>query len=1111
MDLDRATPFPLGISSKLLYNANASSSISNSFTVLPNTQTCTIDGFMHLDSLLNINGISFTSGGCLGLKLGSVQLPENFKHDVYFVGQGLNDDTSIVYRSKIDTDRVNVGPFYEVFVNDPKDVAMQVTLASNDFLTTGFIRNVNVSVFDSQIYTKELSITNGYFSFQGDAVIFEHFHAHFVGRSSLDHSIESLPLEIEAKILNSDYEFLRNLSYRLNSHMKSELGLLVERQTNAHVSYETANDLYKNVSNQYDRALMEYNQIMIELQSVNETYQQMIVQVAETQNTYLSSLEEFNANNNNPVDVDSTCSANYCDRNCEDSNICSICHSTDTLEETGICQVQVSVDTLVTREKKEMKKVWRYDTKCHKCWKLVWYLLPYYTPGECCSIVSVPVIEYHYEPDRVSMTLQQTQYEACSVGTLSANTSFHCCEKYQCAFRFHNLTCLALTATCLQEQQQILQDNGSYELQVKHKEYIIASENFTETEIELTKLETKLFVIKQELQLLEDARRNAFDMREIREKARNSVQNLTQIYNELTVDPMAQFKILNVSFQLTLTNTTPVAFPIDVLVEFNGQIRGISVVVNFQNSLESIYRQVSVKIIKTILESGSRRKREVGNSVAYNNHALTCIEINNIQSYTEQVVNSSTISLYGQHDTNEKINDMLLDFGNENVESRYNSIELETNSLIGNVRQVVDDYAFLYWQMSQQLFYTNVSGINGYNCVDQIDCLLIMIYDLNYVLEDTSLIDVEFLKHELSSAKSDIVDTSVDSEGMNSALERLLKVILRIKELNYWCSKPPVMIKQLPVQVTLMAGDTLELTCTVQSDLNTNYYWLRDSVLLNFKSSKLVITDIRLSEAGKYQCIATNDAGSVSSLISLVNIYSIPVLNQTLASRYKTYAGNDNGFTLACDAYALPSPGWKWLYKSNLVDDWKEIDNSHSNILTFSKVVADDEGYYACSAYNLVGSVTSTLAFLHVLPTEIVKIQYPIAFTLFSNNTDTIHTDSLQEIITAKIHSHLHLVSTQIDNFAISNHHLLHTRQVSFSLTTPIQEYTSKLSMEEIVNVLLPMISQLEVDKKLIATEISEIVSNTGMDLTPSSFHIGSRHFVCPNGYEIHESQLLCG
>ncbi len=1109
MDLDRATSFPPGISSKLVYIANASSSISNSLTVLPNTQACTIDGFMHVDSLLNINGISFTSGGCLGLKLGSVQLPENFKHDVYFVGQGLHD-ASIVYRSKIDTDSVNVGPFYEVFVNDPKDVAMQVTLASNGFLTTGFIRNVNVSVFDSQIYTKELSIANGYFSFQGDAVIFEHFHAHFVGRSSLDYGIESLPLEIEAKILNSDYEFLTNLSYRLNSHLKSELELLVERQTNAHVSYETANNLYENVSNQYDRALMEYNEILIELESVNGTYQQMIVKVAETQNTYLSSLEEFNANNNNPIDVDSTCSV--CDRNCEDSNICSICHFTDTLEDTGICQAEVSVDTLVTRERKMMNKAWRYDTKCHKCWKLVWYLLPYYTPGECCSIVSVPVIEYHYKPYRVSTTLQQTQYETCTTGTLSANASFHCCKTYQCAFRFHNLTCLASTAACLQEQQQILEDKGSHELQVKHREYTIASDNFTETEIELTKLETKLFVIKQELQLLEDARRNAFDMREIRQKARNSVQNLTQVYNELVVDPMTQFEILNVSFQLTLTNTTPVAFPIDILVEFNGQIRGISVVVNFQNSLESIYRQVSVKIIKTMLESaGTRRKREVGNNVAYNDHALTCIEINNIQSYTEQVVNSSTISLYRQHDTNKQINDMRLDFGNENVEPRYNSIQLETNSLIGNVRQVVDDYAFLYWQKSRELFYRNVSGINGYDCVDEIDCLLIMMYDLNYVLEDTSLIDAEFLKHELFSAKRDILDTSVDSVGMNSALERLLKVILRIKELNYWCSKPPVMIEQLPLQVTLVAGETLELTCTVKSDLSTNYYWLRDSIFLNFKSSKLIITDIRLSEAGKYQCIATNDAGSVSSLISMVNIYSIPVLNQTLASTYKTYEGNDNGFTLVCDAYALPSPGWKWLYKPNLVDDWKEIDNSHSNILTFTKVVVDDEGYYACSANNLVGSVTSTLTFLRVLPTEIVKIQYPIAFTLFNNSTDTIDNESLQEIITAKIQSHLRSDSAQIDNFAITNHHGLHTRQVSFSLTTPAQEYTSKLSMEEIVNVLLPMILQLEVDKELITTKISEIVSNTGMDLIPSSFHIGSRHFVCPNGFEMHDSQLLCG
>lgn len=1118
MSTNADTPLLPGISFKLLWhNRNTVSLFSNLLTVLIPSGICTVDGFMYLDMKLNVNVLSFTSE-CLGLKLGMLQFPNNFNHILYLNGQNhhpkYDTDVSFVIHSKLKTPQVNLGHFFEIYTSDFNSVAVEVIFNLKKPLTEGFIHNVNVSLFDSVVHVDEVSISGNYLTFQGDTIIFNHFPIHFVGQTSTENKMDSLPLIVKAEILDGGSGLMTTLSHNLNSHVRNELNLVLERLGNAQVLLDMANNLHIYLSSQYEKVKMEYYELLLELKSTNETYWESRQKAQNDRDIFLNSL--------NSIDLNTNCSDEFCTRICEDSYECSVCYSHSKLKEMGICETSLSKNRLINRYRQVPIQSWKYEIKCHHCWKIVWYLLPYYSPSNCCSTVSVPFTDYRNEPYQVYETFEQIQYESCITGEINANVSNHCCNEYQCAFKFHSFSCLSSDSLCLKEQQQRLGELALLDLQLKQEQYSRAKSNFTVSEIKLAKVESKLFIIKQELNLLGDAKKKAFDMKEFRKRTMSTLHNMTDVYNQLLVNSSytnINFKILNISFDIVLTNVTPVAFPVTFLVEYNREVKEIDLIVNFQNPLELIYRQVSVNILDNIFgERGRLRVRREAITIKdkHNYFVVTCAEITNIQSFAEQVMNSS-ITFEQQLNYNlVSIDEMFLNFsldlGNKEAETinhLYSDLEVEANMLTTRVQNLIENNSIVYWQNGQDVLYRNGGEINGYACVDQYDCLLTATLDLVFLLEDTPLEEAKSLGQELISFRKNMLNVKRNDSFIhaNFAMKKLLEIISKIMGIGYWCSKPPVFVKHLPARQSVVAGETLLLSCVVQSDLQVRYHWTRNSKLLHFKTSGIVIPHIQITDAGEYQCIASNDAGSVSSQTSTVDVYLAPVFNQTLKLLYETFVGDDTGFTLTCDAYALPVPGWRWFYKSVLNEDWKEIENLRSNSLTFTEVLSDDEGYYACNAYNLVGSVMSESTYLRTLPAEVVTLAYPVTFVLNSHPTNTGKNQSTLPEVVDEIKRQLHLTSTLISHLQITDN--LH---ISFALTTPHKEYDPNLSMQELVTVMTPLISQLEMDKEGLSLNVSSIIASIdGITMDPGTFHIGPRHFVCSDGYEVHVNQMLCG
>ena len=1107
-----------------LYGNNATSVFS---TLLPLPVTsCSVDGFMHVDSGLNVNNISLISD-CLGLKLGMLEFPQSFRQIIHLKGQNqllANDrDQSVTIYSQLKAYRVNIGNFFEIFTNDLNSIAMEIDLDSKHVSTTGCIRNVNVSLFDSNIHVEELSINNEYLLFNGSTVMFNHFNIHVIGKSSTKNDINSLALELHVEI---DGGFNAKLSNILNSHIKREVALVVERQSIAHLKHIAAIDLYSNISNEYDNVQMEYNSLLLELSLTNKTYQNMKNKYLDARDAFIYSLEEYS--NNNIFDIDDVlCSEEFCNLECRDSNECSICHSVSKVTETEICETSLPKSRLITLYRSLEFQSWSYSTKCHDCWKLAWYLLPYFSPNKCCLTGSLPYSGYRNEPYQAIENYLHTGYNSCETGEIAANTSIQCCNNYTCAFKFHDIFCLTSNAECLSEKGQAMKLSGSPILYIQYQEYSNAVENLTKSEIQLATIEAKLFVMKQELLLLEDAKYNAFIRKDTRNTMEQTITNLTEQYmtqTNFSLNSISQFKILNISFDIILTNTTPVSFPLQFLVEYEEDVREITVIVDFQKSLESIYRYVSVELSANILsETGMRKKRDITSTNTQSNHfAITCAELANIKSFVKQIVDSIDIFQDQTKKNAEAIDTMYLNIefpssmdGIETYNLLYSNLESYVNSLVSRLQSILEQYSLTYWQNGQDMLYTNGSRVNEYNCIDQTDCLLIAIYDIFYILEDTPLKETQSIIENIASIKDSVLTSQYNVTHTGIAMNQLLELFLTIENFDYWCSEPPVFVEQPPPEMNLKVGETLELSCVVESKLPVTHYWMRNSLLLNFKANTLTIKDIQISEGGSYKCVVANDAGSVSSTISTVNVYTPPIFNLSLAQEYETYLGNDNGFMLTCDALGLPAPGWRWLYKSTFNDDWKEISDSHSNVLTFAKVQLANEGYYVCSAFNVIGNITSNSTFVRVLPTEIVQLMYPVEFVLSiqSKPTENEEFDSkLKELVMTRLEQNLFINSTQIKSVSIFVRDGLH--EVSFSLTTPFQTFDANMNMQELVALLSPLITDLEITKNSVTYAVLEkIIDIDGViiKLIPGSLYIGARHFACSDGYKTHSSLILCG
>lgn len=177
--------------------------------------------------------------------------------------------------------------------------------------------------------------------------------------------------------------------------------------------------------------------------------------------------------------------------------------------------------------------------------------------------------------------------------------------------------------------------------------------------------------------------------------------------------------------------------------------------------------------------------------------------------------------------------------------------------------------------------------------------------------------------------------------------------------------------KTLDVVKTIQEGLPLELLCPFKNFDKIS--WKHQNISLKPITQKLDIKNIGKSNAGVYECTATNLAGSGKFLYEvdvLISPKIVVVDPTTFKKTLKDYSSvtkplnEGEKLSLSCEAEGNPKPSVQWLKFGEKV--------SEEEILEIKSVTTSHSGKYVCEATNSVGSASITFNVIVSSPPYII-------------------------------------------------------------------------------------------------------------------------------------------
>uniref|UniRef100_A0A663EFM0 Hemicentin 1 n=1 Tax=Aquila chrysaetos chrysaetos TaxID=223781 RepID=A0A663EFM0_AQUCH len=187
---------------------------------------------------------------------------------------------------------------------------------------------------------------------------------------------------------------------------------------------------------------------------------------------------------------------------------------------------------------------------------------------------------------------------------------------------------------------------------------------------------------------------------------------------------------------------------------------------------------------------------------------------------------------------------------------------------------------------------------------------------------------------------------------------------------------PPPMI-QVPNNVTVVPGEGAILTCLTLSTVRYNLTWQRNGRDVRLKEPlrirmmsnlSLEVKTVKLTDAGKYNCIASNEGGSTTASVFLT-VQEPPSV--VISPNNQTFMEGSE-VSIRCSATGYPKPTVVWTHNDILTPE---------GTLIIRKAVPKDAGVYGCLASNSAGTEkqTSTLTYIEGPTLTIVQSEILIA------------------------------------------------------------------------------------------------------------------------------------
>ncbi|XP_075183303.1 sialic acid-binding Ig-like lectin 13 [Anomaloglossus baeobatrachus] len=162
-------------------------------------------------------------------------------------------------------------------------------------------------------------------------------------------------------------------------------------------------------------------------------------------------------------------------------------------------------------------------------------------------------------------------------------------------------------------------------------------------------------------------------------------------------------------------------------------------------------------------------------------------------------------------------------------------------------------------------------------------------------------------------------------------------------------------------------GKSSEINCTVDSNPIAEITWSvrnEKKKAINGQWLSYNLTNISISDAGKYLCTGKNHLGISKSTIDIIVHYAprTPNINCkttedcSISEEQMAYIMEDTTITLVCTAKSLPESSLSWIPSSSSTK-YTAVEG----YLTINKVAHSDEGQFTCVANNSYGMSNSSI------------------------------------------------------------------------------------------------------------------------------------------------------
>ncbi|KAF4086358.1 hypothetical protein AMELA_G00105580 [Ameiurus melas] len=199
--------------------------------------------------------------------------------------------------------------------------------------------------------------------------------------------------------------------------------------------------------------------------------------------------------------------------------------------------------------------------------------------------------------------------------------------------------------------------------------------------------------------------------------------------------------------------------------------------------------------------------------------------------------------------------------------------------------------------------------------------------------------------------------------------------------------------RQNPSDVMVAAGEPAVMECQPpRGHPEPTISWKKDGVnvddrdeRITIRGGKLMITNTRKSDAGKYVCVGTNMMGERDSEIAELTVLERPSFLRRPSSQSVLV---EQSVEFRCEAQGDPVPTVRWRKEDGELPKGRfEIRDDHT--LKLKRLSSADAGSYTCLAENMMGKAEATATLtVHVMSAQtlVPSVQVPPVFAVRPRN-----------------------------------------------------------------------------------------------------------------------------